>query len=132
MKGNIRNKVITVVAIVLLILGRYFGIDYLNVEQPSPQTSVETQRELSFRNDKSLEDHFNKHKSEFSHKTKQEYVKGANDVISSPDSLKKTEEEDGDLIYYNEKKNEIVFVSKDGYIRTYFRPSSGKDYFNRQ
>ena len=31
-----------------------------------------------------------------------------------------------------EETNEFVVVSTDGYIRTYFNPSDGIDYFNRQ
>ena len=44
----------------------------------------------------------------------------------------KIEEEDGDDVYYIESTNEFVVVSKDGYLRTYFYPSDGLDYFNRQ
>ena len=44
----------------------------------------------------------------------------------------KYEQEDNDEIYYLESANEIVFVSKDGYIRTYFRPDEGRAYFDRQ
>lgn len=60
------------------------------------------------------------------------YLAGANKVISSSSSLHKQEGEDGDDIYYDKNSNEIVFVSGDGYIRTYFRPSEGIDYYNRQ
>ena len=52
--------------------------------------------------------------------------------ISSPDALHKLEKEDGDDVYYIESTNEFVIVSTDGYIRTYFNPDSGKDYFDRQ
>ena len=31
-----------------------------------------------------------------------------------------------------ESTNEFVILSTDGYIRTYFRPSSGIKYFNKQ
>lgn len=53
-------------------------------------------------------------------------------VVLNADSLHKLEEEDGDDVYYLEKTNEFVIVSTDGYIRTYFYPSDGIDYFNRQ
>ncbi len=62
----------------------------------------------------------------------EEYVAGANKVIHSPDALHKIEKEDGDDIYYLEASNEFVVVSTDGYIRTYFKPSAGKAYFDRQ
>ena len=32
----------------------------------------------------------------------------------------------------NESTNEFVIVSTDGYIRTYFKPSDGIEYFKRQ
>ena len=47
-------------------------------------------------------------------------------------ALSKTEKEDGDNVYYVEESNEFVVISQDGYIRTYFNPSAGIDYFNRQ
>ena len=49
-----------------------------------------------------------------------EYETGASDVVNDPDSLHKTEKEDGDDVYYKEDTNEFVVVSTDGYIRTYF------------
>lgn len=92
--------------------------------------------EYHFRNEKLLDDHFSKHGMEFSvdfdYETAEDYEKGASDVINNPDALYKTEAEDGDGIYYLEETNEFVVLSTDGYIRTYFRPSGRKDYFDRQ
>ncbi len=85
-----------------------------------------------FRRTSYLEQHFEKHGAEFDYATKEEYLAGANRVIQSPDALHKIEAEDGDDIYYLEETNEFVVVSTDGYIRTYFRPSAGIDYYNRQ
>ena len=48
------------------------------------------------------------------------------------DSLFKIEADDGDGVYYLEATNEFVILSTDGYIRTYFLPSSGRAYFDRQ
>ena len=86
----------------------------------------------NFCNDKYLLQHFEKHGGEFGYETKEEYLAGANKVISSKDALHKTEAEDGDDVYYLENSNEFVIVSVDGYIRTYFKPSGGIDYYNRQ
>ena len=60
------------------------------------------------------------------------YLAGANKVVSSSNVLHKTEAEDGDDVYYLEETNEFVIVSTDGYIRTYFKPEDGIDYYNRQ
>lgn len=88
--------------------------------------------EYHFRNEKLLNQHFEKHGGEFDYPTAQDYEKGASDVINNPDALFRTEAEDGDGVYYIELSNEFVILSTDGYIRTYFRPSGGIDYFNRQ
>ena len=60
------------------------------------------------------------------------YEQAAAAVVQNKDALHKLEEEDGDDVYYLESTNEFVIVSTDGYIRTYFYPSNGKDYFDRQ
>ena len=86
----------------------------------------------TFRNDNLLSAHFQKHGSEFTYATKEEYQAGADKVIRNKSALYKTEGEDGDGVYYIEATNEIVFLSSDGYIRTYFKPSAGKSYFDRQ
>ncbi len=92
--------------------------------------------EYHFRNKKLLTQHFEKHGAEFDdifrYPTAQDYEEGASDVINNPDALYKTESEDGDGVYYIESTNEFVVLSKDGYIRTYFRPSGGKKYFDKQ
>lgn len=91
-----------------------------------------TSSTYSFRNEKYLSEHFEKHGKEFDYETKEEYEAGANRVIQSKDVLHKIEAEDGDDVYYVEDSNEFVIVSTDGYIRTYFKPSDGIDYYNRQ
>lgn len=88
--------------------------------------------EYEFRKDEYLTEHFEKHGEEFDYANEEEYLEGANRVINSEEALHKTEAEDGDYIYYLEASNEFVVVSKDGYIRTYFKPSAGIDYYNRQ
>lgn len=92
--------------------------------------------EYHFRTKKQLDQHFEKHGGEFegdfNYETAEDYEAGASDVINSSAALYKTEAEDGDGVYYIEGTNEFVILSTDGYIRTYFRPTAGIDYFNRQ
>ena len=84
----------------------------------------------TFRSSKQLTQHFEKHGREVGAKSENEYVDMANAVINNPSALYKTEAEDGDHIYFLKSTGEIVFVSTDGFIRTYF--ISDEDYFNRQ
>ena len=112
--------------------------DSASEEYATEEISEEATEEIvetiayQFRKQQYLDEHFEKHGSEFDYETAEEYLAGANRVINDPNSLYKTEAEDGDHIYYLESTNEFVVVSTDGYIRTYFKPSAGIDYFNRQ
>ena len=87
-----------------------------------------------FKNKKTRDSHFEKHGAEFGgiYKTAEEYETGADRVAHDPNALHKLEKEDNDDVYYIEDTNEFVIVSPDGYIRTYFKPSAGKKYFDRQ
>ncbi len=86
----------------------------------------------SFRNERLLNQHYEKHGIEMGFATIEEYVAAANAVINHPDVLHKQEAEDNDDVYFLKATNEFVVVSTDGYIRTYFIASGGIDYYNRQ
>lgn len=85
-----------------------------------------------FRNDKLLTQHYEKHGIEMGFDSKESYEAAASKVVTNPNSLHKLEGEDGDDVYYLEETNEFVIVSTDGYIRTYFLPSGGKKYYDKQ
>lgn len=96
-------------------------------EQSEPQTTT-----LKCRSKSLLEQHYQKHGIEMGFASAEEYEKAAAAVPANPAALHKTEKEDGDDVYYIEATNEFVVVSTDGYLRTYFLPSAGKSYFDRQ
>lgn len=96
------------------------------------QATAPAELKYKFKKSEYLTEHFQKHGAEFPYATEDEYLAGANHVIENPNALHKLEAEDGDDVYYVESTNEFVIVSTDGYIRTYFRPDSGIDYFDRQ
>ncbi|MBO5082572.1 MAG: hypothetical protein J6C06_08210 [Lachnospiraceae bacterium] len=97
-----------------------------------PVVEEVTLAEVTFRNQKLLDQHYDKHGIEMGFASAEEYELAAYKVIIHPDTLHKIEAEDGDDVYYREETNEFVVVSQDGYIRTYFNPSAGIDYYNRQ
>lgn len=131
-----KNTAISIVACLVILISGYIGVEEVgnNNNQSSTSTSIsqEYSHEHEFGSEDSYVSHFEKHGDEFPYATKEEYLEGANRVINSPDALQKEEAEDGDKIYYLEDSNEIVFMSKEGEIRTYFKPSDGMDYYNRQ
>ena len=88
--------------------------------------------DLWFRTKKQRDEHYEKHGIEMGFDNADDYRKAASKVVSDPEALHKTEKEDGDDVYYLEKTNEFVVVSKDGYLRTYFKPDKGKAYYDKQ
>ncbi|MBO8172923.1 MAG: hypothetical protein H0Z33_13670 [Bacillaceae bacterium] len=67
---------------------------------------------------------------EFGNITKDQYLQGARNLVSSTPGgniLTKTRT-NGDKLVYNKATNEFGVVSKDGVLRTYFKPKDGIDY----
>lgn len=120
------------ISIIAALSGRHLLVNDTADGDKSSYENSSNSFVYKFRNDTYLTEHFEKHGREFGYTTKEDYLAGANNVISSSDVLHKTEAEDGDDIYYLEDTNEFVVVSTDGYIRTYFKPEDGLDYYNRQ
>ncbi len=98
----------------------------------SEEIAAEAVTNYTFRSNEQYINHYEKHGIEMGFDSAEDYLAAANKVISSKDALHKLEAEDNDHIYYLEETNEFVVLSQDGYIRTYFLPSDGIDYFNRQ
>lgn len=106
------------------------------VPETEETTTTEEEREYveySFRSEKQYVDHFKKHGHEFGDITIEEYLQMANDLINSDsDTLHTKISKDGDYVFYDEATNEFLVLSDDGYIRTFFKPNAGIDYYNRQ
>lgn len=87
----------------------------------------------TFRTEELFESHFLKHGAEFGDITKQEYLDKANALIDdTSDNVLTKREEDGDYLFFNTETGEFLVLSEDGYIRTFFIPDDGIDYWNRQ
>ncbi len=119
--------------ILLLCTGIFTGvIDFSDQNDSEPSSLTETQLTYTFRNDTYLRQHYEKHGIEMGFQSAEEYLAAANAVIANPNVLHKKEAEDNDDVYYVEATNDFVIVSSGGYIRTYFRPDRGIDYYNKQ
>ena len=101
-------------------------------ESQTAAGNVKISQHLTFRSQRLLEEHYKKHGRDMGFASAEEYQSAAAAVVLNSEALHKTEAEDGDDIYYDKDKNEIVFVSKDGYIRSYFKPTNGINYYNKQ
>lgn len=108
-------------------LSKYAKITLKNVDDEDEP------RQYTFRSDKLYDDHYKKHGAEFGKITKEEYLKLANELIASKsDNVLHKEAADGDRLFFDKEKGWFLVISKDGYIRTFFIPKAGIDYWNRQ
>lgn len=131
-KGNkVVRTVLGVIAAAVCGLFVWLGGNNKDDEQPEPPKQQE-ECEYVFRTEQLLLEHYDKHGEEMGFASPEAYVEAANSVITAAEVLHKLEAEDGDNVYYLEETNEFVVVSQDGYLRTYFWPDDGKDYFERQ
>lgn len=108
---------------------KLFGNDEVTTNQ---EVSGGEELSVSFRNETLLNEHYEKHGVDMGFSSAQSYEAAACKVVENENALHKTETEDGDDVYYLESTNEFVIVSTDGYIRTYFCPEDGIEYYNRQ
>lgn len=124
---KVKKYIIGVIALILVLFGFY-------TQKPQiPSTGTDnTEIIYTFHYPEQLKEHYEKHGIDMGYDSPEAYLEGANRVVASKEALHKLEAEDGDDVYYLEDTNEFVIVSGKGYIRTYFMPSDGIDYFNRQ
>ncbi len=91
------------------------------------QTATLTPRE-------NAEAHWEKHRREFpEYQSAQEYIEGAHLFLRGPpeSTLRKTRS-NGDRLFYDPQTNTFAVQARNGAPRTFFRPSSGIRYWNRQ
>lgn len=147
MKKKPLSLVIILIAMVLMYFGFNIDLGALGINETLQSTTNNDTNEFndsindtkvliqySFRTNELLTNHYEKHKDEFHDITMEEYQEGANNLINqvSETVISKTEEKDGDTLYFDTQTNEFAVLSTDGHIRTYFIPEDGIDYFNRK
>jgi filamentous hemagglutinin len=136
MQGIWRNAAVAV-ALVFAVL---FGVRQLSHDsriQMSPAPGVSTPVVWSHGRDgaaRNAEEHWEKHGGEFPEfHTALEYERGALAFVTSPPpgTLTKTNDR-GDTLFYDPASNTFAVRDAQGEPRTFFRPSSGRAYWDRQ
>ena len=101
----------------------------LNSEKPR---AIFDYNKVIFSGKHDLSWHFNKHKSEFPGWTENQYLQRARELLAAPlkdGELEEIQRSDRSISRYCYAKNEFVASTADGNIRTFFRPSHGKEYW---
>lgn len=81
-----------------------------------------------------LHQHWQKHKGEFPEfSSAKEYGDAAVAFFLSPPVGTQTKTNPkGDTLFFYEPDNNFGVITKDGYIKTFFKPNAGVKYWNRQ
>ncbi len=132
-KRNINLPIVIAVIIMILIVAVDITPSFINFDI---HKSISTNSEpyistLTFRTDEYLQEHFEKHGRNMGFGSTDDYLHAANRVISNNKVLVKAQS-DSDTAYFLQSSGEFVVLSYDGYIRTYFIPEDGIEYFNKQ
>jgi hypothetical protein len=85
--------------------------------------------ESNFASEERLLEHFNDHAAEFGYKTPEAYREGARSLTKGGPGIDTFVRPNGDTLFYNRSTNEFGVLTRDGVIRTYFRPVEGLEYW---
>ncbi|MCR5503880.1 MAG: hypothetical protein K6F53_12820 [Lachnospiraceae bacterium] len=112
------------------------AIDENEPPTPSPEAIDVFSAGTQFRNRQRFEEHYRKHvidQAEFGDISEEEYMTLAQDLVDRPgDQVLSKKDSDGNTLFYDPDTNSFAVLSKDGYIRTFFKPAAGKKYYDRQ
>ena len=138
MQGIWRNAAIAVALVLAIAFGanRISNSDRIHVPDAQPQTASGAVvwshgRDGSARN---AQEHWVKHGREFPEfHNAAEYEAGALAFVTNPPSGTLTKTDDrGDTLFYDPATNTFAVKDSRGEPRTFFRPDSGRAYWDRQ
>ena len=90
--------------------------------------------DIGFASRQKLVDHYKKHGREFGAPTMEQYLRKAQELRDRPagGAIMETTRPDGVVSRYDREMGDFLAFNRDGIIRTYFRPTDGEKYYQRQ
>ncbi len=90
--------------------------------------------DIGFASRQKLVDHYQKHGREFGTITMEQYLRGAQELRDRPsgDAIQEAARPDGSVTRFDRESGDFIAFGRDGVIRTYFKPTDGERYYQRQ
>jgi pyocin large subunit-like protein len=90
--------------------------------------------DIGFASRQKLVEHYKKHGREFGTLTMEQYLKKAQELRDRPagGAILESVRHDGVVSRYDRETGDFLASNRDGIIRTYFRPTDGEKYYQRQ
>lgn len=86
---------------------------------------------IGFETPEIMQKHYTKHGKEYGNISIESYLSLANELANMPvsDDVEKIVRSDGSTAIYRFSTNDSLVVTKEGCIRTFFKPKIGKEYW---
>jgi pyocin large subunit-like protein len=90
--------------------------------------------DVGFASRQKLVDHYRKHGREFGSITMEQYLRSAQELRDRPagGAILEAARPDGSVTRFDRDSGDFIAFSRDGVIRTYFKPTDGERYYRRQ
>lgn len=146
MKSRLKQNVIRIVASLLLLSSFLACRPRAVYEAPAtakpevadskrnPLANVKVKTSIGFRTRRNLEEHYEKHGSEFGSISQDEYLRQAQTLrdTEAGGEILEAKRPDGVTTRYDRKTGAFLAYNADDTIRTFFKPNDGERYFKRQ
>ncbi len=101
---------------------------------PPALSALKFFRGARFAPEELLQSHFGRHAAEFGYQSAQDYLIGARRLTSGGWGwgIKTFVRTNRDTLFYDSSTNEFAVLTKNGIVRTYFRPEMGIQYWFSQ
>jgi ribulose bisphosphate carboxylase small subunit len=125
-------------AVVLLVFWTQFG-ERGGREPTAPAVAGATARQgfgpsVGFADQRRLDEHFEKHGTEFGAASRQDYLRLAQALRDAPAGgpILEAVRRDGVVTRFDRQTGAFIAFNPNGIIRTFFRPNDGERYWRRQ
>jgi pyocin large subunit-like protein len=100
----------------------------------APEREAAAHASIGFRSERGLDEHFEKHGSEFGNISRAEYLRLAQALRDAPEggAILEARRADGVITRFDKRSGAFLAFNADGTLRTFFKPNDGQAYFRRQ
>jgi len=116
---------------ILVVLAALLAIALIRANAPDPPAQVDD-GQLHWGNPSTLEDHFQRHGADFRAESPEDYARQAHALYLRRDFYQHKTDAGGTVRVYNGLDNAFGAYNADGATKTYFKPSDGRAYYDRQ
>lgn len=90
--------------------------------------------EVRFETPEKMQKHYDKHIDKYGNISISEYIALANELVNAKDTdgIERIVRSDESTAIYRFSTNDFLVITKDGYIRTFFKPDDGEEYWREE